>query len=179
MSEHKKDPRQIDLVEYIEDAENGGPPALEKTLTDEELDGAGMVAVKAFIRSKASKNALRVAKAKKKREEGENGPARKQLNLQAPVSDDAREILKELNSAMLTEALTPEDIRDVLSEEAMDWKQRTTDVERERDQLRQQLEETEAQLDAAHRQIDELAAQIKRHRLDWLGWPLNRIFGRR
>jgi hypothetical protein len=159
------DKRQIDLIEYIEDAERAGPPAMEKTFSDEDLDQAGLVAVKAFVRSKASKNAERVRKAAERREKGENGPPRKQLNLQAPVSDDAREILKELNAAMLEEALTPEDIKAVLTEEALDWKQRCLDAE--------------AQLDAAHRQIDELTARIKRHRLDWLGWPLNRIFGRR
>ena len=68
MGEHEKDPRQIDLVDYIEDAENSGPPAMEKTLSDEDLDRAGLVAVKAFVRSKASKNAERVRKAAERRE---------------------------------------------------------------------------------------------------------------
>jgi hypothetical protein len=159
------DKRQIDLIEYIEDAERAGPPALEKTFSDEDLDQAGLIAVKAFVRSKASKNAERVRKAAERREKGENGPPRKQLNLQAPVDEEARTVIKELTAAMLDEALTPADIKAVLTEESLDWKQRCL--------------EAEAQLDAAHRQIDDLTAKLERHKLKWLGWPLNRIFGRR
>jgi hypothetical protein len=165
MTDEEDDKRQIDLIEYIEDAERAGPAALNETYSDEQLDSAGLIAVKAFVRSKASKNAERVRRNKERREKGEIGPARKQLNLQAPVDDNAREILKELNTAMLEEALTPEDVRAVLTEESLDWKQRCIDAEN--------------QLDQAHRQIDELTAKIKRHRLDWLGWPLKYIFGRR
>lgn len=164
MGEHEKDPRQIDLVDYIEDAENSGPPAMEKTLSDEDLDRAGLVAVKAFVRSKASKNAERVRKAAERREKGENGPPRKQLNLQAPVDEDARTVIKELTAAMVDEALTPDDIRAVLTEESMDWKQRYYDAE--------------SRLDAANRKIDELTAQARRNQLRWLGWPLKYIFGR-
>lgn len=154
------DPRQIDLIDYIEDAENAGPPALEKTLSDEELESAGLVGVKAFIRSNVSKNAERVRKAAERRERGENGPPRKQLNLQAPVQEEARNVIKELNSALLDQVLTPDDIREALREGA-NWKQRATNAERERDQLRQQIEKLTSDLSSAKR------------RYRWLGWPLS------
>ena len=65
---------------------------------------------------------------------------------------------------MVDEALTPDDIRAVLTEESMDWKQRYYDAE--------------SRLDAANRKIDELTAQARRNQLRWLGWPLKYIFGR-
>ena len=66
---------------HIEDAENDqamADPA--KTLTDEQLEDGGLRQVKAFVRTRASKNALRVAKSKEaKAEQGI-----KQVNVQAP-----------------------------------------------------------------------------------------------
>ena len=179
MGETDKDKRQIDLIDYIEDAEkagapvlHAGPPALhigpapqDKTYSDTQLESAGLVAVKAFMRTKRSKNALRVQKTDERRQNGETGPPRKQLNLLAPVDKEARTVIKELTAAMLDEAVKPDDIRAVLTEENMEWKQRCLEAER--------------QLDAAHRQIDQLTAQIKRHELNWLGWPLKYIFRRR
>ena len=107
---------------------------------------------------------MRVAKTQQRRENGEIGPARKQLNLQAPVDEEARKVIKELTAAMLDEVVKPETIRAVLTEEPLDWKQRCIEAER--------------QLDAAQRQIYQLTAQIERHKLRWLGWPLKYIFGR-
>lgn len=76
---------------HIEDAENDqsmADPA--KTLTDEQLEDGGLRQVKAFVRTRASKNALRVAKSKEaKAEQGI-----KQVNVQAP--EQVHTALKEI-----------------------------------------------------------------------------------
>lgn len=76
---------------HIEDAENDqamADPA--KTLTDEQLEDGGLRPVRAFVRTRASKNALRVAKSKElKAEQGI-----KQVNVQAP--EQVHTALKEI-----------------------------------------------------------------------------------
>jgi hypothetical protein len=140
MGDIDKDTRQIELIDYIEDAEKAGPPLLDRTFSDEELDRGGLVPVKAFVRSKTSKNAERVRKAAERREKGENGPARKQINLQAPVDDDARKLLQEINSSLLDGSATPDVIRRAMSNDNTDWKQRALTAERELDELRNRIE---------------------------------------
>lgn len=76
---------------HIEDAENDqsmADPA--KTLTDEQLEDGGLRQVKAFVRTRASKNALRVAKSKEARAE----QGIKQVNVQAP--EQVHTALKEI-----------------------------------------------------------------------------------
>lgn len=76
---------------HIEDAENDqamADPA--KTLTDEQLEDGGLRQVKAFVRTRASKNALRVAKSKEVRAE----QGIKQVNVQAP--EQVHTALKEI-----------------------------------------------------------------------------------
>ena len=80
-----------DLFENAENAKSAENP--ENMLTDEQLEAGGLQQVRAFVRTKASKNALRVAKAKAKREE--NGI--RQLNIQAHES--AHQALRELAKA--------------------------------------------------------------------------------
>lgn len=82
-------------ITHIEDAENAQTP-LEgvKTLSDEELEIAGLIRTSAFVRSKRSKNALRVEKHKKQKEE----QGIKQLNIEVP--DQYREIMKHLANAL-------------------------------------------------------------------------------
>jgi predicted nucleic acid-binding Zn-ribbon protein len=159
MGEIDKDKRQIELLDYIEDAENGGPPVLEKTLSDEDLDSAGLVAIKAFVRSKASKNAERVRRAAERREKGENGPPRKQLNLQAPVEDDAREVLKQLNSALLDHSLTPDDIKDALGTDAMHWIRRAQAAEGKLEDMRLLMEKIEKEAAAVKEDLREARAE--------------------
>lgn len=168
MGETDQEDRQIDLIEYIDETKNSGPPAIEKTLSNEQLNSAGLIAVKAFVRSKASKNAERVRKAAERREKGETGPPRKQLNLQAPIDDDAREVLREMNTALLRHSLTADDAREALRQNPMEWRQRAHDAERERDQLRNQLNE-------AHKQLEELSRKANRSWSHLLG-SLRRIF---
>jgi hypothetical protein len=82
---------------HIEDAEKDQVMAdPEKILTDDELEDGGLRPIKAFVRTRASKNALRVAKSKEaKAEQGI-----KQVNVQAP--EPVHSVLKEI--AKLTSA---------------------------------------------------------------------------
>ena len=84
-------PKIHDLFENAENAKSAENP--EKMLTDEDLEAGGLQQVRAFVRTKASKNALRVAKAKAKKEK----IGIKQLNIQAHES--AHEVLRELAKA--------------------------------------------------------------------------------
>ena len=82
-------------VTHIEDAENAQTPIEGvKTLSDEELEKAGLIRTSAFVRSKRSKNALRVEKHKKQKEE----QGIKQLNVEVP--EQYREIMKQLANAL-------------------------------------------------------------------------------
>lgn len=70
--------------QFVEDLkENPVDPSV--VLTDEQLKEGGLVSVNAFMRTKASKNALRVRKSKEKAEAG----GVKQINVQAPVETHA------------------------------------------------------------------------------------------
>lgn len=97
-------------AEYIEDI----PDKLidiDAALTDDELIHGGMAPVQAFMRTKASKNALRQRRSKAKKEEGADGRApRKQLNLQAPVDDASRAALKAVSERLVDGDLTPSDL---------------------------------------------------------------------
>lgn len=78
-----------DLFDTVEDAENAqqvADPAT--TLTDAELEAGGLRQVKAFVRTKASSNALRVRKHREKAEAQGMG----QVNVVAPA--EARDTIK-------------------------------------------------------------------------------------
>jgi len=67
-------------ISYLEDAQEVGLPVDDITLNDEELEKGGLVKTSAYVRTKKSKNALRVAKHKEmKKEKGI-----KQLNVEVP-----------------------------------------------------------------------------------------------
>ena len=92
------DDNQMDFVghlKHLEDAENVALPTDGKTLTDGELEQAGLVKTSAFVRTKKSKNALRIAKHKDKMLT-ETGV--KQLNIEIPEQyrDTFKAIAKEL-----------------------------------------------------------------------------------
>ena len=97
-------------AEYIEDIPNR-PIIADAALTDDELVAGGMAPVQAFMRTKASKNAIRQRKAKAKREAGADGQApRKQLNIQAPEDDASRDALKRVAELMVAGDLSPSDL---------------------------------------------------------------------
>lgn len=90
-----RDDRTADLFDLAEEAEQaGGPQDPEKVLTDEQLQEGGLVPVKAFMRTKQSRNALRV-KAKREKAQEERGVS--QVNVQAPeeAQEPIRAIAKE------------------------------------------------------------------------------------
>lgn len=67
-------------VRYLEDALEADLPGDDKTLTDAELEKAGLVKTAAFVRSRRSKNALRIERTREKlKSEGI-----KQVNVQIP-----------------------------------------------------------------------------------------------
>lgn len=81
-------------LKHLEDAQDVQLPVDDKTLTDSELEQAGLVKTSAFVRTKKSKNALRVQKHKdKKAQEGV-----KQLNIEVPEQyrDALKSIAKQL-----------------------------------------------------------------------------------
>jgi hypothetical protein len=88
----------MDFVGHIvnlEDAQNVPLPVDNKTITDSELEQAGLVKTSAFVRTKKSKNALRIAKHKDKKLT-ETGV--KQLNIEIPEQyrDTFKALAKEL-----------------------------------------------------------------------------------
>jgi hypothetical protein len=96
------DKNQMDFVGHIvhlEDAQNVPLPTFadEKTLTDNELERAGLVKTSAYVRTKKSKNALRIEKHKDKKltEKGV-----KQLNIEVP--GEHREVFKALAKELAT-----------------------------------------------------------------------------
>jgi hypothetical protein len=80
----------------LEDAQNVELPTDNKTLSDNELESAGLVKTSAFVRSNRSKNALRIEKHKAKK--AETGV--KQLNIE--VSEEHRDTIKALAKALTT-----------------------------------------------------------------------------
>ena len=93
-----EDENQMDFVGHIvnlEDAQNVPLPVDNKTITDSELEQAGLVKTSAFVRTKKSKNALRIAKHKDKKLT-ETGV--KQLNIEIPEQyrDTFKAMAKEL-----------------------------------------------------------------------------------
>ena len=89
-------------IKHLEDAQNVQLPTSENTYTDAELEQAGLVKTSAFVRTKKSKNALRIEKHKQKK--AEQGV--KQLNVEVP--EQHRDIIKSLSKA-LKDGLSPEE----------------------------------------------------------------------
>lgn len=103
------------LPDHVEDVPDA-PQLIDGALTDEQLAEGGLVPVRTFMRTRSSANALRIQKARAKAEAGADDRApRKQLNITAPASDDARDALKAISEALLNGKTTPAALRAVLS----------------------------------------------------------------
>jgi hypothetical protein len=128
----------VEAAEYIEDAEDEAPALIDsdKVLTNDELEDGGLVPVRSFMRTRASKSALRVRKSRQKAEAGETGPKRKQLNLQAPTEPAAREVLKDVSAALLNQQISKEDLTAVLQKQDHDWMKRALTAEAELKQIK-------------------------------------------
>jgi hypothetical protein len=93
----------------LEDAQNVELPTNEKTLSDNELETAGLVKTSAFVRSNRSKNALRIEKHKEKKAE----TGIKQLNIEVPT--EHRDTIKALAKALSTGEPISEELLAVFS----------------------------------------------------------------
>ena len=103
----------MDFVGHIvnlEDAQNVQLPTDDKTFTDTELEQAGLVKTSAFVRTKKSKNALRIEKHKQKK--AESGV--KQLNIEVP--EQHRDIFKSLAKELATSGTIQQDKIDYFSQ---------------------------------------------------------------
>jgi len=96
-------------VKHLEDAENVPMPTCEKTLTDSDLEDAGLVKTSAFVRTKKSKNALRIARHKKKKAQA----GIKQLNVEVP--EKSKEAFK-----VIAKKVTAGEISDARIEQLLD-----------------------------------------------------------
>jgi hypothetical protein len=93
----KNEENKMDFLGHVvnlEDAQNVKLPTDEKTLSDNELEQAGLVKTSAFVRSNRSKNALRIEKHKEKKAE----IGIKQLNIEVP--EQYRDTLKVIASEL-------------------------------------------------------------------------------
>lgn len=104
----------MEPLEHIEDIESSvqltAPP-----LDNAALINAGMVPVKAWVRSKQSANALRVAASKEKKEREQKI---KQLNIPAPTDEFSRAALKEVANALCAGKLTAAELLSVVRGDA-------------------------------------------------------------
>lgn len=97
-------------IKHLEDAQNVQLPTSENTLSDAELEQAGLVKTSAFVRTKKSKNALRIEKHKQKKEQ----QGIKQLNVEIP--EQHRDLMKQLAIALKDGKTPQEAVKTVLTD---------------------------------------------------------------
>ena len=106
------------LHTHIEDAHKAARSVadLDEVLDDDQLQSGGLVPIKAWVRSKASSNALRAKRSREKAEQGEGGDARKQVSLLAPPDEASRAALRELGRRMVTGEISVQDLDRITAE---------------------------------------------------------------
>ena len=101
---------------YAEDITDD-PVDSETVLDDAALIDSGLVPIRAFIRTKSSKAAIR---AKRHRERAEAGhkdqPPKKQLNVMAPIDPEARTAVKVVAEALIEGRVKPGDLKELNSD---------------------------------------------------------------
>ena len=99
-----QDASQPHTCETIEEARQAGPTEIHDRdiLDDKRLERGGLIAVKAFIRSDASTNALR----QKRKRERQAAAGAKALQIQVPSDQLSREAAKSIGKAMMEGRLT-------------------------------------------------------------------------
>jgi hypothetical protein len=97
-----------DMAEYIEDIDDvgAGKVPMSAVLDDSDLMRGGIVPVKAYMRTKASANALR--QQRKRERQAENGA--RQLAVLAPADDASRNALKAVGVAMRERGLAADTV---------------------------------------------------------------------
>lgn len=103
---------------YLEEIKDR-PVDVDAVLTDDELEAGGLAPIAAYVRTKSSKNALRIQKARAKAEAGTDGTPRRQLNIVAPADDASRNALKAASDALLQGIRSPAEIMAALTGEAV------------------------------------------------------------
>lgn len=85
----------IPLHDFVEDVTAGGASAIDadRALTDADLTAGGLVPIRAYVRTRASKNAARCAQARQRRAEDGIG----QINVLA--HEDAKEYIRRVAKA--------------------------------------------------------------------------------
>lgn len=115
MTHNKNDAQKLEMPEVLEDIPDR-LISISDSLSDAELIEGGMTPVRGWMRTRSSKNAERVKKAKARREQGADGRApRKQLNIEAPVDPEARDALKRIAALMLDGDILASDLDAIIS----------------------------------------------------------------
>jgi len=95
-----------DHIEDIEDA----PIEVGSVLSDEALIDGGLVPIRAYARTRSSKAALRAKRHRERVAAGQgDAPPRKQLNVMAPLDEDARNAVKQVAEALIEGRIKPAD----------------------------------------------------------------------
>lgn len=141
-----------DRFEHIEDAENRPFDMAGEPLTDDQLEAGGLVEVRAWVRSKASANALR--QQRKREKQAEEG--RSQVNVVVP--DECKEPLKELAAALAAGQIDADDVRALIAGASA-----RQEAEAEAEALRAELKAARAQIDAGAAEMEAMAERYT----DW------------
>lgn len=104
-------------IKNIEDAEKVATPVDKKTFTDAELEERGLVKTSAFVRTKKSKNALRIQKHKEKK----LAQGIKQVNVEIP--EVSRDVFK-----AFAKKVTAGEISNAQIEQLLNKKEKTKQV---------------------------------------------------
>ena len=99
------------VEDYADPAITGEPIRAKDVLTDEQLENGGLVAVKAYMHTSKSKDALRTEKNRKKQKS--NGL--KQTGVTVPDNDEARLAMKIVATALRECHMTPAELVETVS----------------------------------------------------------------
>ncbi|MGC2854181.1 hypothetical protein ACM64Y_01810 [Novispirillum sp. DQ9] len=135
-----------DRFENIEDAQAGAWDMDREVLTDDQLEAGGLVEVRAWVRTKASGNALRQQRKRDKMaEEG-----RAQVNVVVP--EECKEPLKELAAALAAGQIDADQVRAMIADAV-------AELDAERDQVQQQAAAAQSELDSLRAELERTKAE--------------------
>lgn len=149
----KRGKAMADRFENIEDAQAGAWDMSHDVLTDDQLEAGGLVEVRAWVRSKASANALRQQRKREKQAEA----GRAQVNVVVP--EECKEPLKELAAALASGQIDADQVRAMIA--GADAVAELDALRAERDQVQQQAAAAEAQLMAVRAELERAEANAK------------------
>jgi hypothetical protein len=106
-----KKPNLRIVADHEDPAITGEPINAKDVLTDEQLENGGLVAVKSYMRTSKSKDALRQKKKRKKKE----AMGLKQTGVTVPDNDEARTAMRIVATALRESHMTPAEIVEAVS----------------------------------------------------------------